>query len=61
MPCSVDWPKHFPVQMPVLAESQAEIVRFVHHRGSVLPAMGPESNPKDLLVDSVRYEARFDE
>ena len=33
----------------------------IHHRGSVLPAMGPESNPKDLLVDSVRYEARFDE
>jgi len=33
----------------------------IHHRGSVLPAMGPESNPKDLLVDFVRYEARFDE
>ncbi len=33
----------------------------IHHRGSVLPAMGPEPKPEDLLADSARYEARFDE
>ena len=34
---------------------------LIHHRGSVLPAMGPEPKPEDLLADSARYEARFDE
>ena len=31
----------------------------IHHRGSVLPAMGPESSSADFLADSARYEIRF--
>ena len=33
----------------------------IHHRGSVLPAMGSEPKPADLLADSARYEIRFNE
>ena len=33
----------------------------IHHRGSVLPAMGSEPKPVDLLADSARYEIRFNE
>ena len=33
----------------------------IHHRGSVLPAMGSEPKPADLLADSARYEVRFNE
>ena len=33
----------------------------IHHRGSVLPAMGSEPKPAELLADSARYEIRFNE
>lgn len=33
----------------------------IHHRGSVLPAMGSEPQPADLLADFARYEIRFNE
>ena len=42
-----------------ISGSEREVT--IHHRGSVLPAMGSDPKPADLLADAARYQIRFDE